>query len=70
MPATLTEITDGRPIVSDDLTNERTAKCPRREQTYRLGYSDNEWQSGKGLVHRLYGVKPLPVPLGYRDAQK
>jgi hypothetical protein len=34
---------DGKPAVSDDLKNELAVKCSRREQTYRLGYSDNEW---------------------------
>jgi hypothetical protein len=30
-------------VVSDTLTNEQAVQCPRCQQTYRLGYSDNEW---------------------------
>jgi hypothetical protein len=37
MAATLTKIIDGKPAVSDDLTNELAEKCPRCGQTYRLG---------------------------------
>ena len=47
MPATVTEIVNGKPAVSDDLKNELTVKCPRCERTYRLGYSDNEWNKVK-----------------------
>jgi len=47
MAATLTKIIDGKPLVSDDLTNEQTVQCPRCEQTYRLSYSDNEWHRVK-----------------------
>src|SRR5260221_14629638 len=45
--ATLTRIVVGNPTISDTLTNEQTVKCPRCEQTYRLGYSDSEWQHAK-----------------------
>jgi hypothetical protein len=47
MPVSLTKIQNGKPAVSDDLKNELTVKCPRCEQTYRLGYSDNEWNKVK-----------------------
>ncbi|MCU1239311.1 MAG: hypothetical protein JWO71_37 [Candidatus Acidoferrum typicum] len=47
MAATLTKIINDKPAVSDDLKNELTVKCPRCEQTYRLGYSDNEWNKVK-----------------------
>jgi hypothetical protein len=48
MPATLTKIIDGKPVVADDFTNEVQAiQCPRCEQTYRLGYSDTEWHRVK-----------------------
>jgi hypothetical protein len=39
---TLTKIIDGKPAIRDILANEQIVKCPRCEQTYRLGYSDNE----------------------------
>jgi hypothetical protein len=39
----LTKIVDGKPAVNDTLPNQQTVKCPRCEQTYRLGYSDDEW---------------------------
>src|SRR5258708_15135060 len=45
--ATLTRIVGGNPTISDTLTNEQTVKCPRCEQTYRLGYSDSEWHRVK-----------------------
>jgi hypothetical protein len=38
MSATLTKIQNGKPVVSDALKNDRT---------YRLGYSDNEWNKVK-----------------------
>ena len=47
MPATLTKIIDGKPVVSDTLTNEQTVRCSRCGQTYRLGYSDTEWHRVK-----------------------
>jgi hypothetical protein len=48
MSVSLTKIIDGKPAVSDILSNEQIIKCPCCPQTYRLGYSDNEW-------HRLEG---------------
>ena len=47
MAVTLTKVIDGKPVVSDGLANEQTVKCPRCEQTYRLGYSDIEWHRVK-----------------------
>ena len=47
MPESLTKILEGKPVVSDTLTNEQTVQCPRCEQTYRLGYSDTEWHRVK-----------------------
>ena len=43
MAVTLTKIVDGDPVISDALTNTLTVRCPRCEQNYRLGYSDDEW---------------------------
>ena len=43
MSVTLTKVMGGKPVVSDDLTNELAVRCPRCEQTYRLGYTDDEW---------------------------
>jgi hypothetical protein len=37
MAAILTKIIDGKPAVSDTLTNELAVQRPRCEQTYRLG---------------------------------
>lgn len=39
----LCKITNGEPPTPDTLSNEAIVKCPRCDQTYRLGYSDNEW---------------------------
>jgi uncharacterized C2H2 Zn-finger protein len=38
---------EGKPAVSDALKNEQIVKCPRCDRTYRLGYSDNEWNKIK-----------------------
>ena len=43
MAVALTKIIDEKSAVSDALTNEQEVKCPQCEQTYRLGYSDDEW---------------------------
>jgi len=51
MPESLTKILDGKPVVSDDLTNEQTVKCPRCGLAYRLGYSDTEWHRVKDWLN-------------------
>jgi hypothetical protein len=43
MAVSLIKIVDGKPAVGDTLPNQQAVKCPRCEQTYRLGYSDDEW---------------------------
>ena len=43
MSVILTKIVGGKPAVADILKNERTVECPFCYQSYRLGYSDNEW---------------------------
>jgi hypothetical protein len=43
MAVSLTKIVHGRAVEVDALVNQQTVKCPRCEQTYRLGYSDDEW---------------------------
>jgi len=43
MAVSLTKIVNGKPAISDTLANEQTVKCPRCEQTYRLAYTDSEW---------------------------
>ena len=47
MSVSLTKIVHGKPAVADILANEQIVKCPLCEQTYRLGYSDNEWNKVK-----------------------
>ena len=47
MPVTLTKMIDGKPVISDTLTNEQTVQCPRCEQSYWLRYSDSEWHRVK-----------------------
>ena len=47
MAVTLTKIIDGKPAVSDTLTNGLTVRCPRCEQAYWLGYSEGEWHRVK-----------------------
>ena len=39
----LIKIADGRAVQIDTLPNQQTVTCPRCGQTYRLGYSDDEW---------------------------
>ena len=43
MAVSLTKIVNSKPAISDTLTNGQIVKCPKCEQTYRLGYSDGEW---------------------------
>jgi hypothetical protein len=43
MAVSLTKIVNGRAVEIDTLPNQQTVKCPRCEQSYRLGYSDDEW---------------------------
>jgi hypothetical protein len=43
MAVSLTKIVNGKPAISDTLANEQIVKCPKCEQNYRLGYSDDEW---------------------------
>jgi hypothetical protein len=42
MAVTLTKMVDGKPAVTDTLTNELVMECPSCDQVYRLGYSDTE----------------------------
>jgi uncharacterized C2H2 Zn-finger protein len=42
MAVSLIKIVDGKPAVSDSLTNELVMECPSCDQVYRLGYSDTE----------------------------
>ena len=44
MAVLLTKIVNGRAVEIDTLPNQQTVKCPKCEQTYRLAYSDDEWQ--------------------------
>ena len=43
MAVTLTKLIDGKPAIPDTHTNALALQCPRCEQTYLLGYSDDEW---------------------------
>jgi hypothetical protein len=43
----LIKIIDGKPVVSDSLSNEQTVKCPVCGAAFRLGYSDSEWNRVK-----------------------
>ena len=43
MAVLLTKIVNDRAVVIDTLLNQQTVRCPPCEQTYRLGYSDDEW---------------------------
>lgn len=43
MSVSLSKIVDGHAAALDDLGNAQTVTCPRCDQLYRLGYSDNEW---------------------------
>jgi len=39
----LTKILDDKPVIADALPNEQVVRCPRCEQTYGFGHSENEW---------------------------
>ena len=43
MAVLLTRIVNGMPPISGTLVNQQTVKCPKCEQEYMLGYSDDEW---------------------------
>jgi hypothetical protein len=43
MAVLLTKIVNDRAVVMDTLLNQQTVECPRCEQTFRFGYSDDEW---------------------------
>jgi hypothetical protein len=43
MAVSLVKIVYDRAVVIDTLLNQQTVKCPKCEQTYRLGYTDDEW---------------------------
>ena len=43
MAVSLTKIVHGRAVEIGILPNQQTLKCPKCEQQYRLGYSDDEW---------------------------
>jgi hypothetical protein len=47
MPVSLIKIVDGKAAAIDTLSNELTVKCPLCDQTFRFGYSDNEWNRVK-----------------------
>jgi uncharacterized C2H2 Zn-finger protein len=42
MDVTLTKMVDGKPAISDTLTNELVMECPSCDQVFRLAYSDSE----------------------------
>jgi hypothetical protein len=39
----LTKIVHGSPTIDDMLPGHEIVRCPRCEQTYRFGYSKDEW---------------------------
>jgi hypothetical protein len=39
-----------KPTVPLTLANELTVKCPRCQEAYRVGYSDDEWNRVKDLL--------------------
>ena len=79
MSVTLTKIVHGKPAVADILANEQTVKCPLCEQTYRLGYSANEWNKVKDwLKHAERAIRDdhdlkhelLIIPLVWRGIRR
>ena len=72
-------VTSRKPGVSDDLTNELAVRCPRCQQTYRLGYSDTEWHRVKDWLqlaakairkdHDLRHEAAI-IPLGWRGVRR
>lgn len=42
MTVSLTKVVNGKPAISDTLSNGQELRCPQCEQVYRLGYSDGE----------------------------
>jgi hypothetical protein len=55
MAVTLIKVVNGIPALTDGLENKQAVKCPLCEQTYRLSYSDSEWNRVKdwlGIAER------------------
>ena len=50
MAVSLTKIVNDRAVEIDTLPNHQTVQCPKCEQTYRLGYSDDEWHKLSGWL--------------------
>ena len=75
MAVSLTKIVNTKPVVSDTLMNEQMVKCPKCEQTYRLGYSDGEWHklsawlkkadSAMRKSHKQDSHAPDTIPLSW-----
>jgi len=64
MAVLLTKIVDGKPAISDTLGNQQTVKCPRCEQEYRLGYSDDEWHKLSTCGYRRGSANKLEITRG------
>jgi quercetin dioxygenase-like cupin family protein len=72
MAVALTKIVGEKPAVSDMLTNEQEVKCPRCEENYRLGYSDDGWHRLKDWL-KLADTSTFlhyMVNAAYRSAMK
>lgn len=50
MAVSLTKMVNGKSAVIDTLENEQVVKCPSCDQTYRLGYSNGEWNRVKDCL--------------------
>jgi len=79
MASSLTKIVNGKPALSDTLTNEQTAKCPRCVRTYRLGYSDGEWhrvkdwlQLAEKAIRKDHSLRheAVTIPLEWRGIRR
>ncbi len=55
MAVLITKIVNCKPAINDTLPNQQTVKCPRCAQTYRLGYSDDEWHKLSAGSEKLNG---------------
>jgi len=79
LAVSLVKLIAGKPSIIDSLPNGATVNCQLCEQTYRLGYSDSEWNRIKdwlGIAERAvradhkYKHEVLALGLAWRQSRK
>lgn len=52
----LTKIVEGRSAINDTLLGQEVVRCPLCEQTYRFGYSKDEWYKVSAWLRKAEAV--------------